>query len=63
MRRTIGVKAITGYTENIEWFQSLALDLLLLDVLAYYKRIDAAERYVRLSYPDLVELTGFVLVR
>lgn len=63
MRTTLGVRAITGYTKNVEWCQSLALDLLLFEVLAHYKRIDAADRYMRVRYPDPVQLTGFVFVR
>lgn len=63
MRKTIGVRAITGYTTDVDWFQSFALDLLLFDALAYYKRIDAAEKYMRRTYPDLVKLTGLIFVR
>lgn len=58
-----GVRAITGFTKEVGWFESLAFELLLFECLAYYKRLHAAEAYMRKHYPELADMLGFVMVR
>lgn len=57
------VRAITGFTRDVEWFESLAFELLLFDCLAYYQRIHAAEAYIYKNYGELADRLGFVMVR
>lgn len=63
LRRTLGVKVLTGFTEDVDWFESMAFEVLLFDVLTYYRRPDFAERYIRSNYRELSRRLGFVMVR
>jgi len=58
-----GVRALTGFTKEVGWFESLAFELLLFECLAYYQRVHAAEAYVRKNYGQLADMLGFVMVR
>ncbi|MDA1196065.1 MAG: hypothetical protein O2894_12915 [Planctomycetota bacterium] len=57
--RVTGARAVTGYTESVDWLESAAFDLLLFEALAYYRRADAIERWLTSAYPDLVRRLGF----
>lgn len=39
-----GIKAIAGYTNDVDWMPSAAMDLLFFDAIAEFSRWDAAER-------------------
>jgi len=58
-RRTTGARAIIGYTESIDWLESSAFDLLLLEAAAHYKRPDALEKWMRKNYAELCTRLGF----
>ncbi|WP_157621713.1 DUF6642 family protein [Serinicoccus hydrothermalis] len=62
-RRAVGLKAITGFTEDVDWLESLAFELLLLDVLTYYRRVDAVERYIENNHKEFAKRLGFTLLR
>lgn len=62
-RRRLGVKVMTGFTEIVDWFPSMAFELLLFDALSRYQRPGDAERHLRRTYGDLTETLGFVMVR
>lgn len=55
-----GAKAICGYTKNVEWVESSAFDLLLLNSLVSDQRIDARFNHLRSRYSDLTDALGFV---
>jgi hypothetical protein len=55
LRAAFGVRALTGFTEDVDWFESMAFELLLFDVLARYKRMDAAERFIKDNFQQLLE--------
>lgn len=59
----LGAKAITGFTRDVDWFESLAFELLLFKTLARYTRPSDADRYIRKNHGELAERLGFVMVR
>lgn len=61
--KALGVKAITGFTENVDWMESLAFELLLFNALSYYQRSTYAEKYIRKHHGEFAERLGFVMVR
>lgn len=63
LRRALGVRAMTGFTEDVDWFDSLAFELLLFDSLAYYKRLDAVERDLKARAGSMARRLGFRIVR
>jgi len=63
LREVLGVRAITGFTEDVTWFEGLAFELLLFDVLTWYKRLDAAENYIKRNHGAFARRLGFKLVR
>ncbi|HEX6247448.1 MAG TPA: DUF6642 family protein [Nocardioidaceae bacterium] len=52
-------KAVCGFTKEVDWVESSAFDLLLLDSLLDGKRIDARINTLRRRYPDLTRRLGF----
>lgn len=63
LRRAMGVRALTGFTRDVDWFESMAFELLLFEALARYQRPSDAERYLRREHGALAERLGFVMVR
>ena len=63
LREPLGVRAITGFREDVDWFESMAFELLLFDCLTHYKRLDAAEAYIKKNYGQLARRLGFVMER
>ena len=53
-----GVALATGYTKNVDWAESAALDLLLFQKLQSHQSLKVAWRNVENNYGDLVEITG-----
>lgn len=62
-RRRLGARSVSGFTQEVDWFESLAFELILFDALTHYKRIDAVEHYLRKVAGSLWDRTGFVLTR
>jgi hypothetical protein len=63
LRSELGVKALTGFTTDVEWAESLAFELLLFDVLTWYKRLDFAEAFMKKNHGAFARRLGFVMVR
>lgn len=59
-RQQTGVAAVTGYTENIDWIDAAALDMIVLRWLQEYKDMSAMRRRIEKDYTGLVERLGFV---
>ncbi len=53
-----GVALATGYTKNVDWAESAALELLLFQQLQSHQSLKVAWRGVENNYGDLVALTG-----
>ena len=58
-QRLTGSKLVCGYTKNVDWVESAAFDLLLLQSLTGTIRIDARVNQIRSRYADLTRLLGF----
>lgn len=37
---------MTGFAEDVDWFESLAFEILLFEALSYYKRPHTAQAYL-----------------
>ena len=53
-----GVKMVIGYKMEVDWLDSSALDLLVLDWLQLYKNMPKFWARFRKIYKDLVRITG-----
>lgn len=60
--RVTGARAVIGYTKDVDWMESSAFDLLLLDALSRYEQLRPAENWLRRTYPDLVNRLGLTFV-
>jgi len=59
---TTQVKMVMGYTKNIDWIESAAMDMLIFQALQQYVDLHACWRYLQKSYPDLIARTGLNVV-
>lgn len=58
------VSMIIGYTKDVDWIESSAVDLLIFQALQQYVDLHACWRHLQKVYPDLVARTGLtVMVR
>jgi len=53
-----GVKMVMGYKRDVDWLDSAALDLLVLNWLQFYKDMGKFWRRFRRVYKDLIAVTG-----
>ncbi|GIL33991.1 hypothetical protein [Phycicoccus sp. DTK01] len=63
MRKALGVRALMGFTEDVDWFDSLAFELMLFRSLARYHRLDVVERDVQERAGSLGNRLGFRIIR
>lgn len=59
--RQTEVAMMIGYRNDIDWTESAAMDLILLDLLQRYRSLGAMRRYVKNTYPDMVKKTGLTI--
>ncbi len=50
--------AVVGFTEWVDWLESAAFELLVLDALAYFESPKKAELYLKEKYEEFVERLG-----
>jgi hypothetical protein len=53
------VKMLSGYTKNVDWNESAALELLFFSALQNYKNISYLNSFFEKNYPDLIKATSF----
>jgi len=53
-----GVRMVMGYKRDVDWLDSAALDLLVLNWLQFYKDMGKFWRRFRRVYKDLIAVTG-----
>lgn len=58
-RATTNARAVCGYTEDVDWIESAAFDLNLIQVLSDYQRIDAAFKHLRTYHAGAWRALGF----
>jgi hypothetical protein len=56
------VKMVVGYTKDVDWIESSAMDLLIFQALQQYVDLRACWRHLQKSYADLVARTGLDVV-
>lgn len=63
LRKSLGIKILTGFTRDVEWVESLAFELLAFGAFTWYKQPASAEKYIDANYGQLKKRLGFVIVR
>jgi hypothetical protein len=63
LRKALGAKVITGFTKDVDWFESLAFELLLFEALTWYSRPGDADNYLRNTHAAFADRLGFVMIR
>ncbi len=58
-----GAKAVCGFRKDVGWLESAAFDLLIIEALTRYRRMDFAEKWLRKAYPSTVRRLGFRMRR
>lgn len=58
-KRVTKAKAVCGYTKDVDWVESAAFDLLLLESLMSGDRIDARFNRLSRNFGDLTKRLGF----
>lgn len=58
-RQRTGARAVAGYVREVDWFESAAFEILLLDAFTWYRRSDAIERFLREKHSGLAKRVGF----
>lgn len=56
-----GVRAVFGFKKNVDFVDSVAVDLLLIDWLHFYRSVPRFWSRFRKVYKDLVEVTGLTV--
>lgn len=56
--RKTKVSLVIGYTKDMYWSECLAMDLLLFENIANYKRLWDMKKFVGNRYGELVKMTG-----
>jgi hypothetical protein len=56
--RNTKVSLVIGYTKNMSWSECMAMDLLLFENIANYKRLWDMKKFVGSRYGELVKMTG-----
>lgn len=57
-QRVTKARAVVGYTQDIDWIESAAFELNLLDALGRFQRSDASFRYLRQNHSGMVRRLG-----
>lgn len=52
------VSMVVGYKRDVDWIDSAAMDLLLLDWLQEYKNMHQLWKRIKMNYKDLITITG-----
>ena len=60
---TSGAQAITGFTKDVDWLESLAFELLMFNAFAGYQRLGNFVRSMNKNYGEFSERLGFTVIR
>jgi hypothetical protein len=63
LRSRLGVRVLTGFTTDVEWFASMAFELLLFEAFARYNRPSDAYNYLMRTHGEFAERLGFKMIR
>lgn len=59
LRAQTGARAVCSYTEDVDWIESAAFDLNLIDAVTWYDRIDAGFKYLEKNHAGMCDRLGF----
>ncbi len=62
-RKDTGARAVTGYSNDVEWLEPMAFDALMLGAMCRYRRFHDVERFLRSRAGDLWDRLGFRIIR
>ena len=55
--------AIIGYEKTVDWIESAAFEMLLFDLLTWYKTMSVVESRLKSDYQSLSEKLGLVFIK
>lgn len=58
-RKYVGAHTVCGYTEDVNWMEAAAFELLLLYTLASKRQLAGAFKYLTSNYGQLIRRLGF----
>lgn len=58
-----GASLVTGFGCDVDFIESLALEMIFVDYLRYYKQPYSAYNKITKNHPELCKRTGFIAVR
>ena len=58
----VGAQILSGYTESVDWIQSMAMDMFLMNESYRYTRPHNLRKRMEKLVPDLMKLTGAVIL-
>jgi hypothetical protein len=61
VRRT-KLRAVCGYLREVDWIESAAFEVILIEALTRYKRMDFAEKLLRSNHAGFCHHLGFKMV-
>ena len=61
-RKTKGM-AIIGYEKTVDWIESAAFEMLLFDLMTWYKTMSVVESRLKSDYQSLSEKLGLVFIK
>ncbi len=56
------LRGVCGFLEDVDWIESAAFEILLIEALSRYKRIDAVDAWMRKNYAGLCRRLRFKLI-
>ena len=60
--RTTKLRAVCGYREDVDWIESAAFEILLVEALSRYKRMGYAENWLRKNHAGFCRRLCFKMV-
>jgi len=58
-QRATKARAVCGFTEDVDWLESAAFEMLVIDSIASYSRIDAPFKMLEKEHAGFVDRLGF----
>ena len=62
-RKHTGARAVTGYSNDVDWLEPMSFDALMLGAMCRYQRLHDVERFLRSRVGDLSDRLGFRIIR
>lgn len=63
LQKQLKARCILGYYVDVDWIQARAMDTVVLQALALYKRPTWMWKFLERAYPDLMSITGLYMYK